>query len=78
MLRTDGALSGPRICPAGDPPTKAHAHFQELVAVGKPEDRRAGPRVNGNPWPPRVFRIVDDFDNTRNRYVGHGRASYQS
>jgi hypothetical protein len=30
--------------------------------MSKPEDRRAGPMVNGNPWPVRVFRVVDDFD----------------
>jgi len=38
-----------------DPPTKTQAHFQELVAMSKPEDRRARPMVKGNPWPARVF-----------------------
>jgi|RhiMethySRZTD1v2_1073278.scaffolds.fasta_scaffold85790_5 hypothetical protein len=42
--------------------------------MGEPEDRRTGPMVNGDPWPPRVSWIMDDFDGTRNRYVGHGRA----
>jgi hypothetical protein len=41
--------------------------------MGEPEDRRAGPIINGNPWPPRVSQIVDDFDGTSNRYVGHGQ-----
>jgi hypothetical protein len=40
--------------------------------MGKPEDRRAGPMVNGNPWPVRIFQVVDDFDGTRNRYERHG------
>jgi hypothetical protein len=35
--------------------------------MGEPENRRAGPMVNGNPWSTRVCRIVDDFDGTRNR-----------
>jgi hypothetical protein len=46
--------------------------------VSKPEDRRAGPMVNGNPWAARVFQVVDNFDRTRKRYVGHRRARYQS
>ena len=45
------------------------------VAIGKPDNRRAGPMVNGNPWPPRVFRVVADFDGSTKRYVGHGRPS---
>ena len=45
------------------------------VAIGKPDNRRAGPMVNGNPWPPRVFRVVADFDGSSKRYVGHGRPS---
>jgi hypothetical protein len=38
-------LSGPGVCPVGDAPTKAHADFQELVAVSKPEDGHAGPMM---------------------------------
>ena len=45
------------------------------VAIGKPDNGRAGPMVNGNPWPPRVFRVVADFDGSTKRYVGHGRPS---
>jgi hypothetical protein len=48
-------LSGPGVCPVGDAPTKAHADFQELVAVSKPEDGHAGPMIDGNPWSARVF-----------------------
>jgi len=40
--------------------------------MSKPEDRRPRPMVNGNPGPARVFWVVDNFDGTRNRYVGHG------
>jgi hypothetical protein len=50
---------------------------KSLVAVGESEDWRAGPMVNGNPWPVRVFQVVDDFDGTRNRYVGHKAAIYR-
>jgi hypothetical protein len=44
--------------------------------VSKPENRRAGPGVNGNPGPPRVFQVVDNFNGTCNRSVGHGRRLY--
>jgi len=67
-------LSGPRVCPVGDPPTKAHADFQELVAVSKPEDGHAGPMIDRNPWSARVFQVVDNFDSAGKRHVGHGRA----
>jgi hypothetical protein len=56
-----------------DPPTEALADFRELIAVSKPEDRRSGPMVNGNPWPVRIFEVVDEFDGAGDRYgVGHG------
>ena len=58
----DLLLPRPQGFSGNNPPTKAHANFQELVAMGKPKDRHAGPMVNGNPWPVRVFRVVDDFD----------------
>jgi hypothetical protein len=35
-----------------------------VVAVSKPEDCGAGPMVDGNPWPQRVFQVMDDFDGT--------------
>jgi hypothetical protein len=52
----------PRRLRGNDPPTKTHADFQKLIAVGEPEDRRAAPMVNGNPWPVGIFQVVDDFD----------------
>ena len=75
-IEIDLLLPRPQGFSGNNPPTKAHADFQELIAVGKPEDQRAGPMVNGDPRPVRVFRVVDNFDGAGRRYVRHGAAKY--